>query len=235
MRAAEESALTIEFTEPSTRRKFLQFSAVSAAAFALGCIQKPTQDTGELPPVPDTAGNDTAAKDTAAKDTGAQTCEETNEDIEGPYYREDAPSRQNLDLYKDPGTRMTLTGHVLDTECNPIPNAKIEIWHCDDDGDYDNDTKAMKYRGVVTVGKKGDWTFDTVKPGFYAIGEDTYRPAHVHVKIFVDDVEKLTTQLYFAGDPYNAADSWYEASREMPIENQKDGSIVCRYDFAVAV
>ena len=135
--------MTIEFTHPSTRRKFLQFSAVSAAAFALGCIQKPTQDTGELPPVPDTASKDTASKDTASKDTGAQACEETNEDIEGPYYREDAPSRQNLDLYKDPGTRMTLTGHVLDTECNPIPNAKIEIWHCDDNGDYDNDTNAV--------------------------------------------------------------------------------------------
>jgi protocatechuate 3,4-dioxygenase beta subunit len=57
----------------------------------------------------------------------------------------------------------------------------------------------------------------------------------VHVKVFLDGEEQLTTQLYFAGDPHNATDTWYEAAREMPIAPQKDGSILCRYDFVLEV
>jgi protocatechuate 3,4-dioxygenase beta subunit len=217
---------------PATRRRFLQLSAAAATTFALGCPGKETVDTSDTG-AGDTGPTDTGSIDTGSEDTAAGGCELTGEDIQGPYYREDAPSRANLDLYDDPGTRMMLTGHVLDTDCNPIPNAKIEIWHCDEAGDYDNESKDMKYRGVVVADAKGEWTFDTLKPGFYAIGVDTYRPAHVHVKIFVDEVEELTTQLYFEGDPYNKADTWYDPSREMAIESQTDGSIICRYEFAV--
>ena len=42
------------------------------------------------------------------------------------------------------------------------------------------------------------------------------------MKIWVDGVERLTTQLYFDDDPYNEGDAWYEASRSMAIEDHGD-------------
>ena len=36
------------------------------------------------------------------------------------------------------GTRLTVTGYVYDTACQPIPGALLDFWHCDDAGVYDN-------------------------------------------------------------------------------------------------
>ena len=58
-------------------------------------------------------------------------CHQTGADIEGPFYRPNVPIRNELDLYGDAGTRLALSGRVLDLSCNPIPNAVVDIWHAD--------------------------------------------------------------------------------------------------------
>ena len=139
-------------------------------------------------------------------------CEQTANDIEGPFYRPNVPVRSELDLYGDAGTELTLSGRVLDLDCNPIPNAVVDIWHADptdvpvadlvdsDSVDYDNTSSEMRYRGQTATDAEGRYSFHTKKPGWYLNG-GTFRPMHIHVKVWVGDNLKLTSQLYFAGDP----------------------------------
>lgn len=57
-------------------------------------------------------------------------CETTN-DILGPYYRLDAPFRDNLTYPGLLGTKILLKGKVFKQDCiTPLKKALIEIWHC---------------------------------------------------------------------------------------------------------
>ena len=162
--------------------------------------------------------------------TNTSACAETDADIEGPYYESDAPIGNDLDIHDETAVKLMVTGLVLDVDCNPIPNAVIELWHADVAGDYD-DTAAMKYRGQFSADKKGAYWFRTIVPGRYLNG-DEYRPAHLHVKIWVGGKELLTTQLYFSGDPYNKNDAWYDVKREMAMTKTTD-EWTSSFDFVV--
>ena len=43
--------------------------------------------------------------------------------------------------------------------------------------------------------------FETIQPGRYLNG-GSFRPAHIHFMVSRPGLAPLTTQLYFAGDPY---------------------------------
>ena len=70
--------------------------------------------------------------------------------------------------------------------------------------------------------------------GAYLNGS-TFRPAHIHVKIWVKDVEQLTTQLYFEGDPLIDADPWAKQALEVSLSEDASGALSGSYDFSVAV
>ena len=102
---------------------------------------------------------------------------------------------------------MFLTGQLLDQDCVAIAGAQIDFLHANPDGSYDLSSSEMRYYGRVTTDKNGWYELDTLVPGHYLNG-DNYRPAHIHVKVWVDGVAVLTTQLYFAGDKFNDIDTW---------------------------
>lgn len=170
-------------------------------------------------------------------DTGAVACEPSPGSIEGPFYRPDIPVRSDLDLYDDAGAPLHLSGRVVDSDCAPVVGAIIELWHAapsppdampgDVDATYDA-SREYRYYGQVATDREGRYAFDTLRPGWYLNGNN-YRPAHLHVKIWVDDVERLTTQLYFADDPFNADDPWFDATMELDPTDTGDAT----HDFAV--
>ena len=86
----------------------------------------------------------------------------------------------------------------------------------------------MRGRGRVTTDAEGRWTVQTYEPGRYLNGI-RYRPAHIHVKVWTGGRERLTTQLYFPDDPYNARDAWYSAAREV----ERTSETTARFDFVV--
>ncbi|MEM6296542.1 MAG: hypothetical protein AAGA54_35075 [Myxococcota bacterium] len=149
--------------------------------------------------------------------SGGAACERTPEDIEGPFYRPEIPIGSNLDLHGDDGVALRIEGQVLGEDCMPIAGAVVEIWHATpvapkaEPGDvlatYD-DTADYRYYGQVATAADGSYAFDTLRPGWYLNGAD-FRPAHIHVKVWVRGVERLTSQLYFEGDPFNDEDPWY--------------------------
>jgi protocatechuate 3,4-dioxygenase beta subunit len=140
---------------------------------------------------------------------------------------------------------LTLSGWVTDVECNPIPGAIVEIWHAEpttktpseltaaDSAPYDNSSSEMKYRGQMAADSEGRYSFHTKKPGWYLNG-GTFRPSHIHVKIWVEGEERLTTQLYFEGDPFIPDDPWATAERSVSTTIAEDGSETGRFDFAIA-
>lgn len=152
------------------------------------------------------------------------------QDIEGPFYRTRIPSGGDLDVHEDPGSPLVLEGQVLNENCQPIEGALVEIWHAtpvspggmpgDAEAEYD-DTAAYRYYGQVTTDSAGAYAFNTLRPGWYLNG-DAYRPAHVHVKVWVDGEARLTTQLYFEDDPFNDADPWFNP--DMAIAPDEDGA-----------
>ena len=64
----------------------------------------------------------------------------------------------------------------------------------------------------------------TIVPGRYLNGAQ-YRPAHLHLKVSGAGLRPLTTQLYFAGDPYNAADPWFRPGRALTLRPNHGGLI----------
>ena len=104
--------------------------------------------------------------------------------------------------------------------CRPVRGAVVEVWHCDAAGAYSGyradlarrPVDTMLYlggldthleptqpgtflRGAQATGADGMVEFRTIFPGWYEP-----RVPHVHVKVFVDGTNYLTTQLYFPDD-----------------------------------
>jgi len=159
--------------------------------------------------------------DDSASSIGPEHCDETESNPEGPFYAGNSPVRNQLNLYGDTGTELLVTGRVLDADCAPLPFAVLEIWHDDPKGVYDNSSPEMRYRAQMAADANGNYGFHTLVPGPYLNGSQ-YRPAHIHAKLWVGGVERLTTQLYFRDDPYNSIDG--AASDALMLDYSVDGS-----------
>jgi len=178
-----------------TRRKVLERTSLGLGAALVpiaGALQRPA-DVRFDRRHPDFSPADTG-------DTGlGVACVETPADVQGPFYVAGVPVREDLDLYGDAGPRLTLDGVVLDTACAPIEAAVVEIWHVGPNGNYDNHSPEMRYRGQTSTAADGSYHFHTLMPVYYGV-----RPLHVHLKVWIAGVEKLTTQIYFDDDPVAA-------------------------------
>jgi len=208
--------------------------------------------TTALPGSTDTSGVDTStdegeggidmttsdgASTSESSDTGEAACEPSPPSIEGPFYRPGMPVRSDLDVYDDPGLPVRMRGRVLDTACAPVANAVVEIWHAAPippdteaeqfDATYDASAE-YRYYGQVATDAEGRYAFETLKPGWYLNGPQ-YRPAHIHVKIWTRDAERLTTQLYFADDPFAAEDPWFDAAMVLVLDEAGE----VEFDFTI--
>jgi len=132
---------------------------------------------------------------------------------EGPFYPVRLPDDHDGDLLRhgnrryDRGQPVWLDGVVTDLDGRPVQGAVVEIWQCDHDGHYHHPgdgnraDPAFQGFGRVGVGSDGRYRFRTLRPAAYS-----GRTPHIHVKVRLDRMELLTTQLYVAGDPGNERD-----------------------------
>lgn len=163
---------------------------------------------------------------------------ETTSDILGPFYRPDSPVRSSLVIKGEKGAPIELFGKVKHDDCiTPYKNAKIELWHCDGNGVYDNESADFKYRGTLYSDNEGNYSFKTILPVPYGEG-DNYRPAHFHLMISAEGYQPLVTQLYFTGDPWLEKDSGSASPtakrRILEVQNLKDGSKKVSFDISMA-
>ena len=158
-------------------------------------------------------------------------CVETEDNIEGPFYKPGSPERSNLIEPGMPGTRLSISGSVLGADCEPLAGAPLDVWQADDTGQYDN--KGFLLRGRLHTDKSGRFRLDTVIPKRYRIGGSRiYRPAHIHVKVRAPGYRLLTTQLYFPNDPYNTVDTFFRPSLVITPKDGPGGK-VAQFDFGL--
>jgi protocatechuate 3,4-dioxygenase beta subunit len=141
-----------------------------------------------------------------------RVCTLTPEQIEGPFYLDQARIRADISEDK-PGVPLQLVLRVLEASasCAPIPTAAVDVWQCDALGIYSGyegaaiaprhvepvDDKTF-LRGTQLADAAGAVRFRTIYPGWYE-----GRTPHVHVKLRVGE-KVATTQLYFPDEVTNA-------------------------------
>jgi protocatechuate 3,4-dioxygenase beta subunit len=136
---------------------------------------------------------------------------QTTTDILGPFYRSGAPERSNLLRAGSEGDVLKLSGKIMARNCSDVlKGATVEIWHCDNDGVYDNTSDEFAYRGKVMTNKKGEYSFTTIIPAPYEQepNSNNYRQAHIHMRIAAPEYQDLVTQIYFTDDPYVGKDEF---------------------------
>lgn len=143
----------------------------------------------------------------------------TPQQTEGPFYPKDWTGDIDNDLVLVKGEaakalgRVThVTGKILDAAGQPVRNARVEIWQCDNNGVYRHprDTSwfsrrerdaGFQSRGHMITDQGGNYTFRTIRPVAYP-----GRTPHIHFKVEAPDKQRLITQMYVEGDPGNARD-----------------------------
>jgi protocatechuate 3,4-dioxygenase, beta subunit len=179
-------------TTTSDRRRFLQGLALSTAFYTRpGLFAEALQDSKTLTP----------------------------HQTEGPFYPNKLPLDTDNDLLRindraTPalGAITHLTGRVLNSRGEPVRNAVVEIWQCDNNGKYIHTGDTNKVEpdlnfqgfGRFVTGSTGEYYFRTIKPVPYP-----GRTPHIHYAIKQGDKRMLTTQLYIKGFPQNERDGIY--------------------------
>ncbi len=162
----------------------------------------------------------------------------TTTDILGPFYRPGAPFR--IDLVR-PGTKgeiLHFSGTIFGKDGKtPLKNSLVEIWHCNEDGVYDNTSDEYIYRSSWRTGDDGTYHFRTILPVPYQAGPTLTRPAHIHMRISETKMQDLVTQVYFKGDQHIAEDMSSSDPRsvhrilDISINDQKEK--VVRFDIVL--
>jgi protocatechuate 3,4-dioxygenase beta subunit len=157
----------------------------------------------------------------------------TTPNLSGPYYKAGAPRRSDGNLVErrrsDGEVPLTVSGQVLDAATNqPVAGAMLDIWQADGQGVYDE--TGYDLRGLVETDAAGRYTFQTLFPEGYeipakgpttellhAIGQQNWRPAHIHLRVYIGDRTALQTQFFLAGADFLDCD---------PVDAVRDDLII---------
>ena len=162
-----------------------------------------------------------SATSSAASCTGQLTPSET----EGPYFKAGSPRRTSLVDAGLGGTRLSLTGRVLNRSCTPVAGARLDFWQANAAGVYDN--SGYRLRGNQLTDAEGRYSLQTIVPGLYP-----GRTEHIHVKVQPAGKSTLTTQLYFPGVSRNQDDSIFDARLLINVLESKS-ALTASFDFIV--
>ena len=147
--------------------------------------------------------------------------------IEGPFFKPRSPARADL---VEPATRgriYQLEGLVLTRHCRPVAGVLLDLWHADENGDYDD--SGFRYRGHLFSDAAGRYRFRTILPGLYP-----GRTRHYHLKVQAPRQSILTTQLYFPNEPRNRIDEFFSPQLLMHI-SQSSALTSARFDFILDI
>jgi len=130
----------------------------------------------------------------SAEQPRLQPTEET--DI-GIYHIPGAPETQNLWRDGDPGERLLLRGRILNSNGTPIPDAQVELWHADGDGQVHED----RYRTLLRSKANGGFAVRTALPGYIPGAPGVWGARHIHVVVTHPNYQQLISLIFFKGDP----------------------------------
>lgn len=127
--------------------------------------------------------------------------------------------------------------------CLPMPNCRVDIWHCNAHGYYSgfttnahngvqNHVGETWLRGIQMTDANGEVTFTTIFPGYYP-----GRIVHIHFQIFLSSVLQVTSQLTYPLAEKNAlltSNSPYSAYGQDPLNFNSDNVFSDGYALQLA-
>ena len=153
-------------------------------------------------------------------------CTVTTSDVLGPYYRPEAPIRNNIRRDVDVNNLIEINGVVKLNDCKTkLKGVTIEFWQANSNGYYDNDSKSFYYRAKLKTDSKGAYSLKTILPGRVMV-DGKFLPAHINFRVTSASTEELVSQLYFEGDPYlnpTVIQSQKAFDRVIQLEEAKGG------------
>ncbi|MCA3487954.1 MAG: intradiol ring-cleavage dioxygenase [Rhodobacter sp.] len=124
------------------------------------------------------------------------------------------------------GRHILISGRVMDVAGRPLAGAVVEIWSVnarniylvEDGGASDPDFAGF---GMTETDGEGRYSFKTIRPGGY----DRYlglirRTAHIHVLVKVAGAEAFTTEMWFADEPRNSIDSFFQRVSDPGLQDR---------------
>jgi len=119
--------------------------------------------------------------------------------------------------------------------CQPMPNVRVNIWHCDRDGNYSGygTESGLTYcRGYQITDENGECEFITIVPGWYP-----GRVTHVHFQVHVSTQYSAVSQWTWPHDAVvqavlDHADLYPEGPD--PLTPGQDGVFADGYDLQMA-
>ncbi|WP_137825299.1 dioxygenase [Brevibacterium sp. 2SA] len=141
----------------------------------------------------------------------------TEATVFGPFFVDDAPeiARGEDMAFGALGEPCLVEGSVTDTEGNPIPGARIEVWEADEDGFYDvqYDDERTAARAHLFSDDSGTYRFWGLFPTPYPIPDDgpvgamlaatgrsPMRASHLHFMVTAPGFRTLVTHIFVRGD-----------------------------------
>lgn len=138
----------------------------------------------------------------------------------------DAKAQAILAPASEPGTRLVVSGRVLDEDGRPIGNASMYVYQTDARGEYipgqSGGSDRPRLYAYLRTGADGRYSFTTIQPGSYP---NSRNPAHIHFEISAGERERVY-EIVFAGDPH--IDERFEAQARQPF----GGVVIVRTESA---
>jgi protocatechuate 3,4-dioxygenase beta subunit len=131
------------------------------------------------------------------------------------------------------GEPMLVQSRVTDLAGRPLAGAMVDVWHADNDGNYDSQHPAYEIEGPsmrarFVTDADGRLSFRTILPSSYPIPTDgpvgaliiqthrhPMRPAHVHFLVNAPGHEPLVTHVFIGGDKYLDSDVVFGVKDEL--------------------
>ena len=221
-----------------SRRRFLEAGlGVSAGGLLLPSLALATETSGELgtygkfvtqqtsPSPPQPTPTELAAtrlRELAipAAQPPAANARLTEDNILGPYHRQNAPFRAKITPPLEPGNVLVIKGRVWGQDTRrPLAGTTLDIWQANAQGRYDNDDQERPpaanlfvNRARIMTDENGYYEYETIHPGAYQIGPRAWRPPHIHYWVRKTGYRELVTQLYFRNDPHQRDDQFIRQS-----------------------
>jgi protocatechuate 3,4-dioxygenase alpha subunit len=145
------------------------------------------------------------------------------------------------------GERIRIQGSVLDADGQPIEDAMIEIWQANSQGRYNHpldeqdkplDPNFMGH-GRASTDIKGNYWFETIKPGSVPGPDEKSQAPHINVIVFARGMlSHAFTRIYFEDEAANSSDPVL-LSIEDPAHRstlvagrqEENGQIIYRFDI----
>jgi protocatechuate 3,4-dioxygenase beta subunit len=114
------------------------------------------------------------------------------------------PSAIDIAGPQEPGTRIQISGTIVDLNGKPVSGVKMFLYHTDNTGYYSrpvNNPRQARLHGTLWTNALGQYSFNTIKPAPYG---DVSSPPAMHIHVHMQSPggpDHYVESFYFEGDP----------------------------------